>query len=53
MKVTTEQFNNLVDAMLKDCAFLESASKDSPFYIKTKNLIIENLKFQGFKGEAL
>jgi hypothetical protein len=49
MKVTNEQFNNLIDAILKDCDFLESASTCSPAYIKTKNLLIENLKFQGFE----
>jgi hypothetical protein len=49
MKVTNEQFNNLIDAMLKDCDFLESASTCSPAYIKAKKLLIENLKFQGFE----
>jgi hypothetical protein len=49
MKVNNEQFNNLIDAMLKDCAFLEIASTCSPAYIKAKNLLIENLKFQGFE----
>ena len=49
MKVNNEQFNNLIDAILKDYDFLESASKNSPDYIKAKNLLIENLKFQGFE----
>ena len=37
------------EAMLKECDFLEDAEKDSLAYNRTKNLIIENLKFQGIE----
>ena len=49
MKVTNEQLNNLIDAMLKENDSLENASTCLPAYIKAKNLLIENLKFQGFE----
>ena len=44
-----ERIQKLVQAMLAECYFLAGAAEDSAIYIRTKNILIENLKLQGIK----